>query len=335
MFDSLTKRLRDVRRVRADSVIVELTQTRDIAKRHLEEVSARMQEIERNFGSDLGELRNLNEFDTAGSGNHQALATTREQLRLAEVELERLQALHSLLFAGSKDPQKLLIGGRDLLYSQPSLQRLKEGLIDARLKASQLSGVYTLQNPKRKAAIATEREIRERIIQETLSAIASMQPRIELQVAQVEKLKQQAATLSDRLAMLAQATTSYSEIGSELRQRTEQVADAEKRLLEAHASRSAALSTSLIAELGPPQVTENPIGPPMSTLTIGSMLAGLLVGLCAVFLIAPRPTYSHGRRRWTDHLEDQNRRAEDRARLANTLRRRSDDPPQPPVGIDP
>ncbi|QEF98987.1 hypothetical protein Mal15_30460 [Stieleria maiorica] len=329
MFDSLTKHLRDVRRVRADSVIVELTHARDLAKKNLDEVSDRMREIEVRFGADLGELRNLNDTYAGDSSYRRSLATTKEQLQTAELDLEKLQSLHALLVAGAKDPNKLLISGGDLLNSQPSLQRLKDGLIDAQLRASQLSGVYTLENPKRKAAIATEREIRERIIQETNAVIASMQPMLELQFAQVKRLSQKVKELSSKLQMLAEARTMYAEIDSELQQRSEQLAEAEQRLVDARASRSAALSTNLVAALGPPQVSDKPIGPGTTTMTFGSMMAGLIFGLGAVFLIAPGPTHSHGRRRWTDHLEGQNRRAEDRARLAQQKRRSSDvQPPQ-------
>ena len=255
-----------------------------------------------------------------------SLEQNKERLQQAEMDLDKMQSLYRLLVAGAEDPQKLLISGSDLLNSQPSLQRLKDGLIDAQLKASQLSGVYTMQNPKRRAAIATEREIRERIIQETNSVIASMQPMLELQVAQVRKLKSKVTDLSNKLATLAEARISYAEIEAEMKQRTEQLATAEKRLVDARANRSAALATNLVAELGPPQVSDKPIGPGTAKLTVGAMVAGLIFGLGAVFLVAPGPVHSHGRRRWTDHLEGQNRRAEDRARIAQQ-RRRATDPP--------
>ena len=324
MFDNLTKHLRDVRRVRADSVIVELTHARDLAKRNLDKATQRVQEMESRFGADLSELRSLNQTHTGDSSHVRTLAQTKEQLQEAELELRKLESLYALLVEGARDPRQLLISGGDLLNSQPSLQRLKDGLIDAQLRASQLSGVYTLQNPKRKAAIATEREIRERIIQETKSVIVSMQPMIELQRAEVQKLSDRVSALSDKLAMLAEARTSYAEIDAELTQRTQQLADAEQRLVDARASRSAALATNLVAELGPPQVSDKPVGPGKTTLTFGAMFAGLIFGLGTVFLVAPAPTQSHGRRRWTDHLEGQNRRAEDRARLAQERRRSTD-----------
>lgn len=313
MFSNLIKHLRDVRQVRADSVIIELTNARDMAKQNLSEVSSRMQEIEVKFGTDLGELRNLNDTISGDGTNRRALEETKRQLQVAELELRKLESLHQLLVAGSEDPQRLVISGGDLLNSQPSLQRLKDGLIDAQLKASQLSGVYTLSNPKRRAAIATEREIRDRIVQETESVIDSMKPMLALQRAEVANLTKKREGLMKKLELLAEARTRYSEIDSELKQRSQSLADAEQRLSDAKASRSAALSTSLVAELGPPQVTDRPVGPGKTTLTLGSMMAGLVFGLGAVFLIAPGPTQSAGRRRWSDHVSTQNRRAADRA----------------------
>ncbi|MCD0463695.1 GumC domain-containing protein [Roseiconus lacunae] len=343
MFDHLTKHLRDVRRVRADSVIIELSHARDLAKSNLDRVANEMHEIEVQFGADLGELRKLNDTYGGDSNLRRILETTKEQQRIAERELKKNQSLYDLLVASSKDPQRLLISGGDILSSQPSLLRLKDGLIDAQLKSSQLSGVYTMLNPKRRAAIATEREIRERIMQETLSVIAAMEPTLELQQVELEKLNKKTVDLSRKLEMLATARTSYAEIDAELKQRTEQLAAAEQRLADARANRSAALSTNLVAELGPPQVTEKPIGPGTMTTTFGAMMAGLIFGLGAVFLVAPGPAQNHGRRRWTDHVQSQNRRAEDRVQMnrrasdrdRTEFRERSTDSKDSPKQSDP
>ncbi|OYP35832.1 hypothetical protein CGZ80_10575 [Rhodopirellula sp. MGV] len=313
MFDNLTKHLRDVRRVRADSVIIELSHARDLAKANLDRVASQIHEIEVQFGADLGELRKLNDTYGGDSNLRRILETTKEQQRVAELDLKKMQALYDLLVASSKDPQRLLISGGDLLTSQPSLLRLKDGLIDAQLKSSQLSGVYTMLNPKRKAAIATEHEIRERIMQETVSVIAAMEPSLKLQQVELDKLNNRVNDLSRKLEMLATARTSYAEIDAELTQRTEQLAAADQRLADARANRSAALATSLVAELGPPQVSENPLGPGTVTTTMGAMMAGLIFGLGTVFLIAPGPAQSHGRRRWSDHVQTQNRRVGDQS----------------------
>ena len=312
LFNNLSVQLRKIRRVRANSVIEELGHARDLAKISLDEVSQEMHEIEVQFGTDLGELRNLNDTISGDGTTRRTLEETTRDLNVAELELEKLNTLHALLVAGAKDPQRLLISGGDLLKSQPSLQRLKDGLIDAQLAASQLAGVYTEQNPKRRAAQATEKEIRRRMLQETATAIRSMDSTIRLEQERVDRLRQRKSQFSERLELLAQARTDYSKIDAEVKNRSTQLADAERALSEAKASRSAALSTNLVAELGPPRVSENPIGPTGKVMTIGSTMAGLIFGLGAVFLIATGPSQIHGGRRWSDYL-GRNRRAEDHA----------------------
>lgn len=327
LFDNLTKQLRTVRQVRADSIIAELNHTRDLAQQNLDEATARLHEMEVQFGTDLAELRNLSDTISGDGTNRRTLEETTRELHAVELELEKLESLHELLVAGANDPQHLLISGSDLLASQPSLLRLKEGLIDAQLAASQLSGIYTAENPKRKAAVATEQEIKRRMQQETVAAIGAMEPMIRLERERVSRLRQRQTQLSKRLDHLATARTDYAKIDAEVKHRTELLADVQRSLSEAIATRSAALSTNLIAELGPPQVTEHPIGPSGSMLTAGSMMAGLIFGLGSVFLIAPGPTDIRAGRRWSDYLNAGRRASDEPGDGVNRLpgdRRRSD-----------
>src|SRR6056297_1279691 len=274
MFDNLTEQLRKVRRVRADSIIIELTQARDLARQNLDESLAQIREIEIKFGSDLGELRNLNETISGDGANRRTLETTTGELQAAELELSQLESFYDLLLAGAEDPQMLLISGDDLLASQPSLQRLKDGLIDAQLETSRLSGNYTIHNPKRRIAMGIEAEIKQRMQQETAAVIRAMRPELKLAHERVAKLRRKRDELIERLDHLAQIRTTYARLDSQVRGRTEQVSAAESALTEAQASRSAALSTNLIAELGPPQVGDSPVGMSASVMTLGSSMAG-------------------------------------------------------------
>jgi hypothetical protein len=303
MLDNLTLQLRRVRQVRADSMIEELKHTSKVARKNLDEASQRMNEIEITFGTDLGELRNLNDAISGDGANRRALEAITDELNQAELALEKRESLYELLVAGSEDPQQLLINGGDLLADQPSLLRLKEGLIDAQIKSSQQSGVYTDANPKQRVALAAEKEIQARMQVETAAVIRAMEPMLKLEREQVAQLHFRKAELSKRLSQLAKARTDYAKIDAEVRQRTEQLAEAERALAEATAIRSAALSTNLVEDLGPPQVTDHPIGPSGSFLALGATMAGLICGLGAVFLIAPGPTDNRGGRRWSDHLQ--------------------------------
>lgn len=302
IYESLSKQMREVRGVRADSMITELTHARDLAKRNLDEASNGMREIEMNFGSDLGELRNLSEAITGDGANRRALEETMRDLQVAQLELEKLEALNNLLEQGLKDPKHLIVSGGELLNRQPSLQRLKDGLIDAQLERSQLAGRLTETNPKMKAAMATENEIRHAMQSETALVIRSMQPVLDVERDRVERLQTKQLNLQRRLDRLAEARTSYAKIAADVKHRTTLLENSQRVLADAEASRSAALSTNLLAKLGPVTTGDSPNGMSSSMMTAGSAAAGLIFGLGTVFLVAPGPNQSHFGRRWSDLL---------------------------------
>lgn len=302
IFEALSRQMREVRRVRADSMIAELTHARDLARANLDEASNQLREMEVNFGSDLGDLRNLNENITGDGANRRALEVTIQELQVAELELEKLESLNNLLRQGLQDPKHLIVSGGELLTRQPSLQRLKDGLIDSQLQRSQLAGRLTEDNPKMKAAVAAEIEIRQAMQSETSLVIRSMQPVLEVERDRVERLRAKQMNLQRRLDRLAEARTSYAKLAADVKHRTTLLENAQRVLADAEASRSASLSTNLLAKLGPVTTGDNPNGMPASLLGAGGAAAGLIFGLGTVFLVAPGPNQSRFGRRWSDML---------------------------------
>ncbi len=311
MFDSLTLYLRKIRQVRADSVVTELTHARNLAKQNLDEAVKRMRVFEVQFAADLGELRNLNDAIAGDGTNRRSLEETVRELQIAELDLQKLQSLQELLRAGSENPDHLLASGSDLLSLQPSLLRLKDGLIDAQINSSQLAANRTSEHPSVANAIATEQEIRTRMQEEAKVAVQAMEPILKLESDRVARLRTKKEHLTARLEALAGARSDYATTDSEVEHRMTLLEEAERSLADAIASRTAALSTNLVAELGPPQVSDNPIGPGGTILTLGSASAGLLFGLGAVFLIAPGPSDTRKGRRWSDYLQRGGRRQDD------------------------
>jgi len=302
LFDSLADQMREVRRVRADSLIAELSQARELAQIRLKAASDKMREIEVNFGSDLGELRNLTEAINGEGANRRALEETAKELQTAELELEKLESLKAFLARGLVDPNHLLVSGADLLSRQPSLQRLKDGLIDAQLARSKLSGNMRPDHPKIKTAEMAEVAITKAIKDEIASVLQSMQPMIKIENERIERLRDKRHGLEQRLERLAEIRTHYSRFVSEVKHRTSLLEDAERALTDAEASRSAAVSTNLIAKLGPVTVADRPNGPSGKTLALGGSAAGLIFGLGMVFLVAPGPKQGSFGRRWSDRL---------------------------------
>ncbi len=311
LYASLSQQMREVRRVRADSMIDELTHARDLAKKNLDEASGRMREIEVTFGSDLGELRTLSESLNGDGANRRALDETVRDLQVAELELEKLESLHQLLSQGLRDPNHLLVSGGELLNRQPSLQRLKDGFIDSQIQRAELAGRLTPEHPRMQAAIAAEDEIRVAMQSEAASAIRSMQPVLDVERDRVARLQVKQQNLLRRLDRLAEARTTYSKVASEVKHRTTLLENAQRVLADAEASRSASLSTNLLAKLGPVNTGDSPNGVSTTMMTVGSGSAGLIFGLGMVFLVSPGPNQSRFGRRWSDMLGG--RRASDQS----------------------
>ncbi len=296
-----SERLRLLRRVRADSILAELRESRDLASTRLDEVTNRVREIEKTVGSDLAELRSLAETSGGDGAVRRSLLEVQTELQQAELELQRLQSLRELLETGGKDPQQLALAGEDLLSLQPTLKRLKDGLIDAQLNRAQLSGKYQPEHPRMKSAELQEIDIRSRLMQEIDAAIGSMDPRLAVAADRVERLKQKQLNLQSRLQQLAELRTEYTNLSVQVRQRSDTLGQAEKALAEAEASRTATLSTNFVEALNLPQVNEDPEGPPASLLGIGASAAGAILGFGLVFLVAPSPAGPRFGRRWSDY----------------------------------
>lgn len=314
LFDSLTQQLRQVRQVRADSLIAELTHAKALAQERLKTAADHMREIEINFGSDLGELRNLTETINGEGANRRAMEDTLKELQIAELELEKLHSLKEFLTRGLSDPNHLLVSGADLLTRQPSLQRLKDGLIDAQLARSKLSGNMRSDHPKIKTAEIAEVAIIRAIEEEIGSVLQSMEPMIKIETERVERLTAKRNDFESRLERLADIRTNYSRYASEVKHRTALLEQAERALTDAEASRSAAVSTNLIAKLGPVTVSDKPVGPSAKILAVGGGAAGMIVGLGMVFLVAPGPSQPSFGRRWSDRMR--NGRATDQPKVA-------------------
>lgn len=179
---------------------------------------------------------------------------------------------------------------------------MKDGPIDAQPRSSEIAGTRTNQHPKFIAASNAEKEIKQRMQQETVAVMRATQPPTKLESDRIERLRIRQSELKERLNLLALARTEYSKLDAEVDHRTEALAEAERLLTEAEANRSAAASINRIAELGRPQVSEHPNGPSGSSVAIGGVPAGLIFRLGCVFLIAPSPGGTRQGRRWSDQL---------------------------------
>jgi hypothetical protein len=285
--DSLESRLQQVRKARADGVISELTHARDSAKRDLASATDRLLEIERNAGSDLTDLRGLTDTIAGAATSRAEFDQIKSEIRQAEVSRYALVADRDLLIKATQDPSSFIVAPGAVLNSQPGLRRLREGLVDAQLSGSQLSGKFTEEHPLVNASQTAQSAIVRRFVLELKASVASVESDIALVDRKIEELESRRTSAEKRLSRIADGRATYANVLSEVRSKLLMVEGAERSLAEANAARDSSTSTSLLTRLDAPMVSDRPIGPGRTTIAGLCGIAGLVFGLGVVFVISP------------------------------------------------
>ena len=284
--DALDIRLSKLRDDKAQSLIDELQNTVRLAHTDLQQATYRLSGLEGSVGSDLSELRSLNEASSGESVLRQAVTNIRNEIRSQEAEQLANRQLFDVLTAAAGDTAKIVATPSQLLQSQPGLQRLKDGLVDAQLRTSQSLGMMSANHPKVQAAVAEEQDIRRRLHDEIDVASRGLQVELDMNAGRLASLNKQLAEVQTRMSRLASMRAEYHNLSSEVAQRTEVWNKAQKDLSEARASQAAAHSASLMTRLDAPQMGAYPVGPSRSMIALAGIVGGLLTGLGIAVLFA-------------------------------------------------
>lgn len=284
-----------VRDEKARSIVVELERAVEIARGERNDGVRELGRYEARVGGDLAELRNLEQLGS-GDGDVRRLTVELEsEVRQSAAQIGQLRELLTLLQDAARDPSKLLATPNRLLESQPALRRLKDGLVDAQLRTSQLRGSMSNVHPLVRAAVDAEEEVRSRLHEEIVAA----QSGVESELNAAEKLEQERRerleAVHDRLDRLAGLRAEYSALFAENQQRARQLEQAEKQLAEARAAQAGAAASSLIGVIGRPDVGSKPVGPSRKILFAAAVAGGLCVGAGWLLLttVPPVPGASH------------------------------------------
>ena len=280
-----------LRDARAQSLIVELVESQRLAQAEAAAASQKLSALERSVGGDLAELRHLTQTSGGDSDLRRMSLELENELRQAKLAERRAEELHKILLAAQSDANRLLATPAGLLDAQPTLRKLKEGLIEAQMKTSQLLGTMSTAHPMVQAARSSEREIEERLHGEVIQALRGTEIDLRLASDRVKQLDLQVAALRIRFERLAGLRAEYANLLTEVEQRNKLLADADRKVVDARASQSSAQTTSLITRLDTPDTGAKPIGPGRSIILLAGVVGGLAVGLGVLFLTAqPSPT---------------------------------------------
>ena len=285
--DQLKKRFEDLRDAKAQSLVEELGKTVTLSQNDLQSATVKLAQMDATAGSDLGELRTLLDTPTGDSPLRHSITEMETELRAARVAVESNQSLRKLLHAAKDDPHALAAAPSRLLESQPSLKRLKDGLVDAQLRTSALLGSMSETHPSVVTAKAAEEAINEQIQDELDSATRGVEVELGLAASRATALESQIADARSRLDHLAGIRAEYANTVAEVHLRTDTLKTAETQLAEARASQAAAHTASLLSRIDTPDTGATPIGPSRSMIVAGGAAGGLIFGLGLLFLTVP------------------------------------------------
>jgi len=282
--DQLQARFQQLRDAKARSMIAELVRTVELAKTDLGRSTARLVEMEKQVGSDLAELRALNEAGTGESTIRRTIAEIRNELRETQTVEKANRQLLALLKEAQEDPGRLLAAPNRLLESQPGLRRLKDGLIDAQIRTAERKGTMSEEHPLVRSAMQSEEEISRHLHDELEIAIRGLELELRLNGDRLALLEGQLADGNRRLTRLAELRAGYANLVADTGNCLQRVEQAERNLADARATHAGATATSLITKIDAPEAGINPVGPSRSMIVLAGIAGGLLAGFGIVFL---------------------------------------------------
>jgi uncharacterized protein involved in exopolysaccharide biosynthesis len=285
--------LKELRAQRAAGLIAEIQEQATLAEQLLAAETERLAEFETQAGADLGELRMLHSANAGQSDLRTEVVQLEADVRKFRTQVREAEQLLALLRAAQEDPQQLIATPNSLLTSQPALRRLKDGLVDAQLATSRMGGTRSSDHPRVRAAAEAERQIREDLHDELLTAIRGADVELQLGRDRLDAAEHRLATLQDRLNRLAELRAEYSNRVAAVENCRLTVDRARQDLSTAKAAQAAAHSGSLVTKLDEPETGPYPAGPGRTVITLAGAVAGLMLGLGLVFLTSTPAVADH------------------------------------------
>jgi succinoglycan biosynthesis transport protein ExoP len=281
--DELERRSNEIRDARAQSMVDELSQGLNQAEAHLKMQIDKLADFETRMGLQLGDLRGL-ESPLGGSSNtSQNLLAIQAELRANTSQRRQNEKLLEVLATAASDPDQLVATPSTLLVSQPGLDRLKQGLVDAQLAKARLLGKFSAEHPTVVAAEQAEQQVRSQLHRELAIATRGVEIELDLSRQREEELRSQLTVGQHDLAQLASHRAEYSNLIAAVNNHTTLVENARRRLAEAEARQAGAKTSSLLARIDEVESPLRPLGPGRASIVLAGGIAGLVVGLGLIY----------------------------------------------------
>ncbi len=287
----MQQRFRKIRHSRYASICDELSKAVDLNDQALTASTAALAAMEQDVGSDLAELRILSESLSNNSDLRQRLVELNTEMRQADQSRRANLDLRQMLQATKTDNKRLAAMPNRLLESQPSLRKLKDGLLDAQLRLAQVQSVNGPDHPQVYSAKAAVEEISKSIDGELQTALVGLDADIKYAESRVQTLAAQQSEVQQRLNRLASLRAPYARLSNDVKHRTKTLEESQRAWTDAQASLAGSEQASLVEPQDAPELGIRPVLPNRPLLYVIGVLGGALVGLGVLVLTAaPRPS---------------------------------------------
>ncbi|HVA48030.1 MAG TPA: hypothetical protein VNH11_16795, partial [Pirellulales bacterium] len=272
-----------------NSMAAELREIVSLSAQELENANQRLADMERGMGSNLVELRMLEQSPAGVSELNRELTESQNELRQARTRQSVNRSILKLLRDAQDDPQLLVTAPNTLFEAQPNLKRLADGLVDVQLKTSSLLGVMAERHPQVIVSRRAEEMIRKKIFTELSLALHAIEAENQLADGRVEYLEGQLEEMRRGMGEVAARRVEYASASSEVAHRRALLETAERQLADVRATQAVARKCSLIDRIGTPYTGSRPLGPGRPAIAAIGIAGGLMAGLGIVILTMPVP----------------------------------------------
>ncbi len=243
--------------------------------------------MEKETGSGLLELPSVSQGRAlVGELSNTVVAGQSELRQWRSVQAANREMLR-LLQATQQDPQQLVVAPAPLLESQPTLRQLKQGLVEAQLRASVLAGTVTEGHPQLVVARQAEQDIKRVIFQEVAAAIRGVEAEIQLANGRIQAAEEQLATENSRVKRSGAMRAEYSNLVDQVEHHRTELDLAKQYLAESRADQAFSQSSSVIDRVNAPEESSTPVGPSRATIALLGLVGGLATGFGVLYLTVP------------------------------------------------
>lgn len=283
----LSESLGELRGARANGTAEELREVVSLAVAELGQAQQKLAAMEQKVGSNLVELRMLEQSPAGVSELNRELTEAENEVRQARSKQSLNHSILKLLSDAQDDPQLLITSPNTLFEAQPSLKRLADGLADVQLKTSSLLGAMTERHPQVLASRQAESTIRQKIFSELTLALHAIEAENQLADGRVEYLEGRLGELRERMSEVAALRVEYASLNGDVAHRRTVLEAAQRQLADAQASQAVASKCSLIDLIGVADTGSRPVGPGRLIISLLGLAGGLIAGLGVLVLTIP------------------------------------------------